>query len=177
MKQRIVTIQGIRSKAFLPLAIQFFMWLYVARVNFVRIFTGGEKLPHIKTCNHWSVIFKELNIEFEAIAKGVVEVEYSIEKHKYVKEWDFCVENAEPAFLYCRQQKGKGYEILNFVFHILKVAGFRWLGPWNDRHHSCVELANRVLQIIGVEEINKFDNPYQTQVKLEKLFGGTVVKP
>ena len=48
MKQTIITIQGIRSNAFLPLAIQFFMWLYVVRVNFFRSFTGKEKLPHIK---------------------------------------------------------------------------------------------------------------------------------
>ena len=55
MKQTTVTIQGIRSNAFLPLAIQFFMWLYVVRVNLFRSLTGKEKLPHIKTCNHLSI--------------------------------------------------------------------------------------------------------------------------
>lgn len=175
MKQRIITIQGIRSNAFLPLAIQFFMWLYVVRVNFFRSFTGKEKLPHIKTCNHLSICVNN-NIEWEAIGKGVVKRVYSIEGHQYVKEWKVPTENYREVINYLDAQVGKGYEFLNFIFHILKVLGFRWLGSWNDKHHSCVELANRALQIAGVKEIKKFHNPYEMQLILDKLFQGEVIK-
>lgn len=175
MKQTIITIQGIRSNAFLPLAIQFFMWLYVVRVNFFRSFTGKEKLPHIKTCNHLSICVNN-NIEWEAIGKGVVKRVYSIDGHQYVKEWKVPTENYQEVVNYLDNQVGKGYEFLNFIFHILKVFGFRWLGPWNDKHHSCVELANRALQIAGVKGINKFDNPYEMQLKLNQMFGGEVIK-
>lgn len=170
-----ITIQGIRSKAFLPLAIQFFMWLYVVRVNFFRFFNGKEKLPYIKTCNHLSICVNN-NIEWEAIGKGVVKRVYSIKGHQYVKEWKVPTENYQEVVNYLDNQVGKGYEFLNFIFHILKVFGFRWLGSWNDKHHSCVELANRALQIAGVEGINKFDNPYEMQRKLNQMFGGEVIK-
>lgn len=175
MKQRIITIQGIRSNAFLPRAIQLFMWLYVKRVNFFRSFTGKEKLPHIKTCNHLSICINN-NIEWEAIGKGVVKRVYSIEGHQYVKEWKVPTQNYQEVINYLDNQVGKGYEFLNFIFHILKVFGFRWLGSWNDKHHSCVELANRALQIAGVKEIKKFHNPYEMQLILDKLFQGEVIK-
>lgn len=175
-KEKILTIQGIRSNAFLPRAIQFFMWLYVVRVNIFRFFSRKPYLKFIKTCNHWSVVFKDRNKEYEAVERGVVVRNYSLYYHQYVKEWDIPVTDIEPLESYCIKQVNKGYEYLNFVWHILKVIGFRWLGSYNDSHHSCIELANRVLQIAGVDGINKFDNPYQTQLKLEKLFTGTVVK-
>lgn len=164
MKQRIITIQGIRSNAFLPRAIQLFMWLYAK----------FHRLPPIKCCNHWSVIIG--NMEYEAIGKGVVMRQYSIKSHKYVKEWQVQIDNPMVVLAYLQDQVGKGYEFSNFLFHILKVAGFRWFGIYNDKRHSCIELANRALQIAGVEGINKFDNPYQTQVKLDQMFGGEVIK-
>jgi hypothetical protein len=175
-KEKIITIQGIRSSEFLPRAIQFFMWLYVVRVNIFRFFSRKPYLKFIKTCNHWSVVFKDRNKEYEAIGRGVVVRSYSLYYHQYAKEWDVPVQDIESLEEYCIQQVNKGYEYLNFFWHILKVMGFRWLGSYNDNHHSCIELANRVLQMAGIEEINKYDNPYQTQVKLEKLFTGTVVK-
>lgn len=172
----VLTIQGIRSNKFLPKAIQFFMWLYVVRVNICRFFSRKPYLKFIKTCNHWSVVFKDRNREYEAIGKGVVLRSYSLYSHKYVKEWDIVVDDIDSLENYCIKQVNKSYEYLNFFFHILKVAGFKWLGVYNDNRHSCIELVNRVLQIAGVEGINKYDNPYETQIKLEKLFTGKVVK-
>lgn len=173
MKNTII-VQGIRSNKFLPLAIQFFMWLYRMRVNFVRWVLGKPLLPKIKTCNHWSVIVN--GKEWEAIGKGVVRRDYNIDGHKYVKEWEVETNFVNEVVYYLNKQVGKGYEVSNFLFHILKVMGFRWLGSWNDNHHSCVELVNRALQIAGVDTINKYDNPYQTQYKLDLLLGGKVIK-
>ena len=71
-KDKILTIQGIRSNAFLPRAIQLFMWLYVVRVNIFRFFSRKPYLKFIKTCNHWSVVFKNRNKEYEAVERGVL---------------------------------------------------------------------------------------------------------
>jgi hypothetical protein len=140
------------------------MWLYAKT----------HRKPPIKCCNHWSIIV--CNLEFEAIGKGVVLRDYSIDDHKYVKEWEVYIDDDTEVFNYLIEQIGKGYEFSNFFFHILKVAGFRWLGIYNDNRFSCIELVNRVLQIAGVEDINKFDNPYETQVKLDSKFEGKVIK-
>lgn len=172
----ILKIQGIRSNHLLPLLIQASMWVYVVRVNIGHFFIRKPYIPFIKTCNHWSVVFPDRDTEIESIGKGVVEVDYSIEKHQYVKEWSIIPDDLEKVYSYCKLQENKGYEYVNFLFHILKIFGFRWLGSWNDNHHSCIELVNRALQIAGVEGINKFDNPYQTQVKLDKMFTGVVIK-
>ena len=169
-----LTIQGIRSNDFLPRAIQASMWIYVVRVNIWRFFSRKPYLKFIKCCNHWSIIIDYT--EWEAIANGVIRHNYSITHHQYVKEWKILVDNKANIIEYLRSQEGHKYEFLNFVFHILKVMGFRWLGSWNDRHHSCIELVNRALQLAGVEGIDKFMNPYETQILLEKRFGGHVVK-
>jgi len=54
--------------------------------------------------------------------------------------------------------------------------GFRWLGIYNDKRFSCIELVNRALQVAKIEGFNKFDNPYETQVKLDEKYKGEVIK-
>ena len=157
-------IQGIRSNKFLPRAIQLFMWLY-AKLH---------RKPPIHCCNHWSVIIG--NMEYEAIGKGVVMRHYSIRDHYYVKEWEVPIDNPLVVLSYLQKQVGKGYEFSNFFFHILKVMGFRWLGIYNDKRFSCIELVNRALQVAKIEGFNKFDNPYETQVKLDEKYKGEVIK-
>jgi hypothetical protein len=163
-----LVIQGIRSKAFLPRAIQLFMWLY-AKAN---------HLPPIKCCNHWSVVLPDSLMEYEAIGKGVVRRPYSVESHEYVREWVLLLNDIayEEVVNYLESSVGKGYEFSNFLFHILKVAGFRWLGIYNDKRFSCIELANRCIQMSGYRGFNKFDNPYETQVKLTKYFYNHIIK-
>lgn len=145
-------IQGIRSHKFLPLAIQFHMWLYA--------FLRGKKF--IKTCNHWSVIIGET--EYEAIGKGVVKKPY-IRNHHYIKEWEISTIHEADVVRLLESRVGKKYEFMNFLFHIFRVWFGGWWGSYSSESYSCIELTNEALKVAGYS-IPKYFNPYETQTWL-----------
>lgn len=144
-------IQAIRNNTFVPKAIHLGMWLY-AKFNM---------LPVRKTYNHWSVVIDD--VEYEALAKGVVKHKYNPETHTDYKEW---VLFGDPT-KFLEEQVGKKYEFQNFLFHTLKIIFPKWLGSWSSKKYSCIELCTRAMQDQGYK-VNKYMNPYELDLWLDE---------
>ena len=158
-------IQGSKSNAFLPLAIQLHQYFHaLARFQ-----------PLRWICNHFSVIIGDW--EYEAIGKGVVKRPYSLQEHHYAKEWKIPLspEKESEVQRYLDSLVGKKYEYLNFLWHIIRIWFGRWIGGKNDTF-SCIELVNNALIAAGLP-VSSYDSPYETQTLLERLYGGQEVKP
>jgi hypothetical protein len=141
------------------------MWLYA--------FLRGKK--RIRCCNHWSIIIGDT--EYEAIGRGVVKRPYNISGHQYVKEWKIDSPYEADVKRFLDDQVGKKYEVLNFIFHILKIWFGGWLGSYNQNQYSCIELVNTALQVGGISlNLSKWSNPYESQVWFDQAFKGEVIK-
>ena len=144
-------IQAIRNKTFVPRAIHLGMWLYAV--------CNGYK-PR-KTYNHWSVIVDD--VEYEALAEGVVRHKYNPEKHEDYIEWTL---KGDPK-IYLEAQVGKHYEYSNFLFHTLRIIWPKWFGSWNDKKFSCIELCTRTMQLQGYD-VDKYMNPFELKRWLDE---------
>jgi len=167
-------IQGIRSHRFLPLAIQFYMWLWVPLENSRRFkynLLHKDKKPYVKfqkTNNHWSLRSVRLGLEWEALWPKIVERPFILNHHE-VSEWDrtCSIEKENEIVAFLREQVDKHYETFNFWWHIVKVFTGKWYGPTGDSQHSCVEIINKVLMMLG-EPVTMDFNPFETQEYLGK---------
>jgi len=157
-------IQGIKSNAFLPLSIQLHQ-VFFAIARF---------LPIRWVSNHWSVVLGDW--EYEAIGRGVVKRPYSLKDHHYVTEWEIKLSPQKEVAIraYLDSLVGKKYEYLNFLYHIIRIWFGKWIGGKNDTF-SCIELVNSVLLRVGVN-VSSYDSPYETEVRLNRLYGGVRVK-
>jgi len=158
-------IQGIKSNTFLPLAIQTHQFFHaIARF-----------LPLRWICNHFSIIIG--GWEYEAVAKGVVKRRYTTREHHYVKEWNIPLTPIQEHLIidYLDKQVGKKYEVANFWFHILRIWFGKWFGSTTHKQYSCIELVNNCLVLAGIQ-VSTWDSPYETQVRLERLYGGQVIQ-
>jgi hypothetical protein len=166
-------IQLIRSNAFLPMAIQTVQYIDWLWDNAERFLKGKKLVPLFAQDNHVSIIIDKA--EYEALAHGVEKSWYSVKGHHHVNEWDIPTTKEKEVRKYLEDQIDKGYEYDNFFWHLLKVPFNKWFGAYNDKRHSCVELATRALQIAGVEGIDKYDSPYDLKRKLIEKFGQPTV--
>lgn len=165
-------IQGIRSNKFLPRAIQFWMFIYLIRVNVFRLVTFQPLLPFRKRVpNHFSIICG--NDEYEAIGKGVIREPYNISGHQYVKHW-IVPDNVDVADI-LDEEVNSGYEYLNFITNIVYALTGVWIGDFTKRWY-CVELVNYILIENGDNKVKKRWNPYQTTYYLDTKYGGIVIK-
>lgn len=157
-------IQAIRSHKFLPLAIQFFMWLFVPceniRIFFFNLFHKENKqyLKYQKTYNHWSVIIK--GWEYEAVWPRVIKSRYKRNHHE-IAEWNF-KDPPKEKIAWLESIVGRPYGWGDLGFHILKVITGKWYGTNNDNKETCIEIVNKVLGYPAGQ------NPFETQLLLGK---------
>jgi hypothetical protein len=124
--------------------------------------------------NHALIYDEEESVVYEAdyprVVKLNLDVWKNIKKNRTAKiktvdiNFSF-VENREIKN-YLEAQVGKKYELINFLWHIVKVFTGKWYGKRNDKQHYCYELA-----IYSMNRSWKFcEDPYMNPIEFWEKF-------
>lgn len=67
---------------------------------------------------------------------------------------------------YLNAQVGKKYEVVNFLWHIIRIFTGKWYGSLTDNQHYCYELVIRAVNYLRGKKIYEFLNPIEASLIL-----------